>query len=129
MSKPKVLDVGQCDADHGSIRRLLEGLGAEVIRAYSGAEAIAALTKEQPKLVLVNRILDADGDDGVRLIGEFVSRAPEGTTVMLVTNYPEYQKKAIALGAVEGFGKSALRDPGTAERLAHVLRKPGDYCA
>jgi hypothetical protein len=70
-------------------------------------------------LILVNRVLDADGSDGMALIQEFVR---SGTVpVMLVSNYPEYQAKAVALGARPGFGKAALRDPATVELLRVVL--------
>jgi hypothetical protein len=41
--------------------------------------------------------------------------------VMLVSNYPEYQSQAVALGALPGFGKAALREPDTAELIRKAL--------
>jgi hypothetical protein len=41
--------------------------------------------------------------------------------VMLVSNYPEYQEKAVAMGALPGFGKAALREPETLAMLRRVL--------
>ena len=41
--------------------------------------------------------------------------------VMLVTNYAEHQKLALAAGAEAGFGKQELRDPKTIEKLAQFL--------
>jgi len=41
--------------------------------------------------------------------------------MMLVTNYPEHQDAAIAVGAIRGFGKLEFAKPETRERLAIVL--------
>jgi hypothetical protein len=40
---------------------------------------------------------------------------------MLVSNYPEAQSQAIALGAVSGFGKADLGKPRCQRALAAVL--------
>jgi hypothetical protein len=124
--KPIVLDVGQCDYDHGRIRSFLERMGCEVKRAHSAAEARAAVADGAVSLVLVNRILDSDGADGVALIGELVkvgSNQSSALKVMLVSNYPEYQDKAVILGAVYGFGKSELEQSETAEKISKALGK------
>lgn len=124
--KPMVLDVGQCDYDHGRIRSFLERMGCEVKRAHTAAEARHTLSQGGVSLVLVNRILDSDGTDGVALIGDLVKEGSQHTTspvVMLVSNYPEYQEKAVALGAVPGFGKSELELAETAQKLASVFRR------
>lgn len=115
-----VVDVGQCDFDHASIKRVVEQCGASVIRAHSAEEARRFLDQGDVALVLVNRVLDSDGSDGMALIGELVSagRAP----VMLVSNYPEYQDKAVALGARSGFGKSSLGSAETLELIRKTLR-------
>jgi len=115
----KVLDVGQCDPDHSAIRRTLEGMGAIVVRAHTAQDAKRELAAGDVALVLVNRVLDADGSDGVALLGELVAL---GTAkVMLVSNYPEYQKKAVEMGAAPGFGKAALNEPATLVMLRRVL--------
>ncbi len=122
--KPIVLDVGQCDYDHGRIRSFLEGMGCEVKRAHTAAEARKALEQGGVSLVLVNRILDSDGADGVALIGDLTKEGSQEASprkVMLVSNYPEYQEKAIAQGAVYGFGKSELDQPETAEKVSKAV--------
>jgi DNA-binding response OmpR family regulator len=124
--KPIVLDVGQCDYDHGRIRAFLERMGCEVKRAHSAAEARAIIAAGAVSLVLVNRILDTDGADGVALIGELVKEGGNLSStlkVMLVSNYPEYQDKAVTLGALYGFGKSELEQSGTAEKISKALGK------
>ncbi|HJT36469.1 MAG TPA: response regulator [Pirellulales bacterium] len=120
-----VLDVGQCNLDHGSIRRLVEGqFGARVVRAHQRDDALTALRNGNFDLVLVNRKLDADGDDGLAII-KAMKTDPQLSSmpVMLVTNFAEHQQKAIAAGAEPGFGKAQLDDPGTHEKLARFLRE------
>ncbi len=57
-----VLDVGQCDFDHANISRMLsERFGAEVQQVATCEEALRAVQNGLFDLVLVNRILDADG--------------------------------------------------------------------
>mgnify|MGYP003339513880 CR=1 FL=1 len=56
MVRKKVLSVGQCGMDHGSIRRLIEGnFAAEVVGADDEPEALAALAEGTVDLVLINR--------------------------------------------------------------------------
>ncbi len=121
--KKHVLDVGQCQMDHGALRRLIEGkFAAEVAQAHSAEQALAQLRSRQFDLVLVNRKLDADDSDGLEIIKQ-IKADPElsGVNVMLVTNYSEHQEQAVAVGAVPGFGKSELTAPATLERLKPFL--------
>ncbi len=120
-SQRVVLDVGQCSADHSSIRRLCEGLGARVERAHTGAEALARIAAGDIDVVLVNRILDVDGADGIALISELVAQAPQPLSIMLVSNYPQYQQEAVRRGAVPGFGKAELYSAETRELLVRFL--------
>ncbi len=121
--KKQVLDVGNCSADHGAIRRLLEERhGDEVVQAHTGAEALQALRQGAFDLVLVNRRLDRDYSEGIEVIRAIKSNPELGKTpVMLITNYDEHQQAAMAAGALRGFGKAHLGDAETAERLAQVL--------
>ncbi len=122
MSK-RVLSIGQCAMDHGSIAALVaREFRAEIVAADSLAEARNALADGPFELVLVNRRLDADGDDGLEVI-RALKESPGGdrSPMMLVSNFPEFQTKAVALGAEMGFGKNALGSPATRERLAKFL--------
>lgn len=121
--KKHVLDVGQCQMDHGALRRLIEGkFAADVTQAHSAEQALVQLRSRQFDLVLVNRKLDADYSDGLEIIKQ-IKADPDlaGVNVMLVTNYAEHQAQAIAAGAVPGFGKSELAAPATLERLRPFL--------
>jgi len=120
---PRVLNVGQCSYDHGSIaRQLKKSFDAEVVGASSFPEAVAALRGGEYDLILVNRVNDRDGSPGLDLIRTVkADPALAGVPVMLVSNYPEAQQQAEALGALPGFGKAELGSARSLERLSAVL--------
>ena len=120
----RVLDVGQCGFDHGSIaRHLQKTYGAEVTAADSPGQAMTSLRAGGFDLVLVNRVFDADGSKGIELI-RAIKADPElaQTPVMMVSNYPEAQAEAAELGALPGFGKGDLRPGRAVAPLDEVLR-------
>ena len=123
MGKKRVLDVGNCGPDHSSIRSMLQSnFGVEVLQADATADAVATLEKEPVDLILVNRKLDCDYSDGIEVISAIKSDSRfAGIPVMLVTNMDEYQQAAVAKGAEYGFGKLALRNPETHQRLRKFL--------
>lgn len=119
----QVLDVGNCGPDHAAISAsLMKHYAVEVFQADEAASALAVLRREKIDLVLVNRKLDVDYSDGTEVIKQ-IKAIPElaKIPIMLVTNHDEYQQAAVALGASYGFGKLALNDPNTHERLAKFL--------
>ena len=119
----RVLSVGQCGFDHRSISGVFQSrLGATLVHAGSYTEAVKALATGPFQLVLMNRILDADGSSGIEWIQRLkadpvLSRIP----VMLVSNYPDAQSQAEELGALPGFGKSNLHSDAVIQRLKEVL--------
>jgi CheY-like chemotaxis protein len=120
MSGKRVLSVGQCAADHGALTaRLRQLFEAEVIPADSEQEALGRLEQEAFALVLVNRVFDANGASGI----DFLKRVKEKSEVpvMLVSNYEDAQRDAVAAGALPGFGKAALRQFSTEQCLRPVL--------
>lgn len=123
MSMKRVLSIGQCGFDHGQISALLRReFGAETVAAATLSQAEQLLDRELPSLILVNRILDIDGGDGMEIVRSLcASEKSNGVPVMLVTNYPEYQAEAGALGAKPGFGKSELGRPETLDKLRAFL--------
>jgi CheY-like chemotaxis protein len=119
----RVLDVGNCSFDHGSISRLVQReFDAEVLQAHTTAEALASLSDQAFDLVLVNRKFDSDSDDGLELIQQ-IKQDPRlrATPVMLISNYEQYQAEAVAAGAEPGFGKSQLADAHTRDHLGRFL--------
>lgn len=122
-ASPRVLDVGQCGFDHGTIAGYLgRAFGAEVDRADTLDETREALGRGRFDLVLVNRVLDLDGSSGLELIRALKEAGVMGgVPVMLVSNYADAQQAAVALGASPGFGKAELESSRTRERLRALL--------
>jgi CheY-like chemotaxis protein len=119
----RVLSVGQCGLDHGSIsRHFRQAFKAEVAGAETFEDAIEALRRGEFDLVLINRVTDADGSSGLDLIRSLKADAELSMVpVMLVSNYADAQKQAQALGALPGFGKAELASPQVQERIKSVL--------
>ena len=125
----KVLSVGQCHADGPAIERAVTArFAAAFIHVDTAAEALEFLRQHRPDLVLVNRLFDLDGASGIEWIRQLRSEAQTADLpVMLVSNYPNYQSEAQALGAVPGFGKNALGQPSMVAALLPFLpAKAGD---
>jgi two-component system chemotaxis response regulator CheY len=125
MAAPHVLSVGQCFADHGAISRTLgQQFAAEVVAADTAAEALAAVRQQVFDLVLVNRVLDADGSSGLEVIRQIkADEAVRQVPVMLVSNHEDAQRQAVELGALPGFGKAALGQPPMLARLKPFLQE------
>jgi DNA-binding response OmpR family regulator len=120
MAGKRVLSVGQCQTDNGSLRWMLRSrFDAEVVAAANGAEAMEKLDREHIDLVLVNRVLDADGSPGVDVVRKV--KQASAVPVMLVSNHADAQAEAVAAGAVPGFGKSALAADATFALLSPYL--------
>jgi CheY-like chemotaxis protein len=118
-----VLDVGNCAMDHSSIRSMLEGqFSVQVTQAHGWADASEHLQRQPFDLVLVNRILDRDGSEGLEIIRQMKSEIDwKDTPVMLITNFSEHQERAVMAGALQGFGKRAIGDPQTVDMLRPIL--------
>jgi two-component system chemotaxis response regulator CheY len=119
----KVLSLGQCGADHASIAAVLRRhFDAELVSADSLAEVQALLGIEPYDLILVNRVLDRDHSSGLNCIAALQEdQSLAQVPVMLVSNLPDAQAEAVALGARPGFGKAALGAAATLGQLRAVL--------
>ncbi len=91
MTAKRVLSVGQCGADHYGISLTFrQAFGTEVESASTQDEALRLLRQKPFALVLVNRILDANGDSGIGLIRRVKEdEALRTTPVLLVSNYAD----------------------------------------
>lgn len=108
MSKT-VLNIGQCQYDHGRIsRELTAAFDVRVDGVDTASQALAAAAKQRYDLILINRVLDADGSSGLDLLRQLRERSGGSAPVMLVSNYPDAHDSAEALGGVRGFGKADL---------------------
>jgi CheY-like chemotaxis protein len=121
--KARILDVGNCDPDHAAIKGMLQQyFDVDVDRVMYVEDALQQLAKHRYRLVLVNRLVFADGSEGMPLIQRMQEEElTQDVPVMMVSNYADAQKKAIASGAVRGFGKADLGTDGVIELLKDFL--------
>ena len=118
-----VIDVGNCIPDHRAIRTMLEdNFDVTVTQCHTLDEAMAAARSGECHLMLVNRKLDRDYSEGIKIIqavraDQQLSRVP----VMMITNFDEHQQLAVEAGAEYGFGKNAIHTAETLERLRKLL--------
>ncbi len=119
----KVLDVGQCFADHHAIKDLIESnLDAQVYQADSRLTTMESCQREQFDLILINRVLDADGSPGMEILTALKLNADTlSTPVMLISDYHDTQSTAIEAGALPGFGKLSLKTPATLGLINNAL--------
>lgn len=116
----KILDVGQCGFDGPQMAALWQKeLGANVEQCDTGAQAKERLKQTHYDLVLVNRVLAADGGSGLEVIKNLL-HVKSPTPVMLVSDHANAQDKAVAMGAVRGFGKSDLEEQSTLDWVRKV---------
>ena len=122
----KVLSVGQCRPDHAAITHFLSSnFDVEVIGADLPADAEQALSSQEIDLILINRKLDADYSDGMQILQTIkANEATADIPVMLVSNFAEWQEKAVHEGAIYGFGKAELGSPETVDRVRSALNIP-----
>lgn len=124
-SPARVLDVGNCDPDHGSIKWVIESeFDARLDRVMFVPDALQRMRETAYDLVLVNRLIFEDQSDGMELIraakaDASLSRIP----ILLVSNYPDAQQAAVAAGAVPGFGKARLGKPDMLATLDPFLSR------
>jgi len=121
--KRKILDVGQCDADHSRISTMLnENFEVEIHRAHSHDEAIKLALDTSFDLIMINRLLDADSSPGMDVLNSLKSQpATADTPTMVISNFEDAQTAAVEAGAVPGFGKAALNSGETTTVLAKYL--------
>lgn len=125
MATARVLDVGNCDPDHGMISGMLrENFDVAIDRVMFVDEAIKKLRENKYDLVLFNRLVFADSSPGIELLKRAkVEPALAKTPMMMISNFAEAQASSVASGGVPGFGKATVDQPQTVELLASYLPK------
>lgn len=119
----RILDIGQCDHDHGLLTKLATKVEAQITRAFTAKDAFERLNSEKFDLVWVNRMLDADNSFGIEIVKKLKSDAKlSHLPVMLVSNFAEAQADAQNHGALLGFGKDQLNEAGTEKAIKSALK-------
>lgn len=121
--RQRVLIVGHCMPDHCMIASIIsQHFAADVEQAHTIDTALATMQQRRYAVVLVNRIIDSDGSDGLELIRR-AKQAPElaHVPVMMISNHADAHERAVAAGGVRGFGKGEIDNNTPRERLAAFL--------
>ena len=114
-----VLLVGHCTPDTWMLRTTIGRVLPDAVLQPVNDEASLKnqlATTSGPVVMLVNRELDGQfpHEDGIQLIEHHAASSAVG---MLISNLPHAQEAALHVGAIDGFGKTALNDDETASRL------------
>ena len=119
----RVALVGHCGPDASYLR-------LAVARAVKDAQILFAddqhslnkLIESGVDLLMLNRRLDYgfETDEGVELIRRLRVKNPS-LKAMLVSNYPDAQQAAVAVGAVAGFGKREIGSPKVSDLIRSAL--------
>ncbi len=121
-SIPTIVLVGHCAADSSLLKSALSRVvpNAQFLRVNN--DAGLASNRREAALWLVNRALDGDfrARDGIEMIADTL-KTPGGPTCLLVSNHADAQRDAVAAGAQQGFGKSALYADSTVAALRNAL--------
>lgn len=113
-----VVLVGHCGFDQSSLgRAIAAALPGVAVKSANDSAGLSTYTRPDA-LLLVNRVLDGrfDADTGVDLIQQLADQQP-APKLMLISNYPDAQARAVEAGALPGFGKSELGSPDTVKKL------------
>ncbi|MFQ5423898.1 MAG: hypothetical protein ACE5F9_07950 [Phycisphaerae bacterium] len=123
MAKTRVLDVGNCDPDHGMIRSmLLQHFDVDVDRVMSVDEALASMRERSYALVLFNRLIFSDGSEGIELLRRAKADPMlSGIPIMMISNLAEAQAASLEARGEPGFGKQAIGAPATLEAISPYL--------
>ena len=118
----KVLLVAHCGPDTFRIARVLNELGADYDGAFNHQGAIEMMKKNQYHLVLPNRVFGYDEEGGINFIKTVKEdMSLKDVPVMLVSGFSDYQERAVAAGAVAGFGKDELETGGAGKKMAAFI--------
>ncbi len=123
--------VGHCGPDSFALRSAAGRTvpGVQVVFANDSRSVDAEF--EASDLLLVNRVLDGEFESSavVELIRELVARpAARGgrkAALMLVSNFADAQKDAVAAGAMPGFGKKEMNSERARDLIRAAVRWEG----
>ncbi len=123
MASAKVLDVGNCDPDHGMIRQMLrEHFDVNIDRVMFVEDALAKMRENGYDLVTFNRLIFEDGSEGIELLKKAKSDpALKALPIMMISNFDNAQAASVAAGGEPGFGKKSVFAATTVELLSKYL--------
>ena len=115
--------VGHCSPDSSHLTMAVTAAvpGAKVIRVTDD-KSTDKLLAEGVDLLLVNRAMEHGYSEeiGTDYLRKLKEKAPD-VKMMIITNFPDVQAAAVALGALPGFGKSSIMSADTKKKLKDAL--------
>lgn len=121
MKPKKALIVGHCHVNSPRLSQIVKQLGITPVRISSKDDLFKFLREDSDVLILVNRIFESTGEEGISVIEEVKALFPD-TKVMLVSNYAESQDQAVQFGAIKGFG-NASDDEKISDRIKATIEE------
>jgi CheY-like chemotaxis protein len=108
-----LLIVDPTPADRAAMRRVVEGLGFQVVEANNGAEALRRAAAEQPDWVLL--ALDLPGRGGLDVLADLRAATPDASIAVLTRDVRDPRTaQAMRRGALtylaKPFGADDLRE-------------------
>ena len=119
----KVVLVGHCGPDSSFLRMAVSSASRGItVAAADDQDELDTYLNKGVDLLLLNRELGwgFDQTEGVEVIRSLRTRHPN-LKMMLVSNYPEAQAAAVAVGALPGFGKREIGTPRVTQLLRDAL--------
>lgn len=119
--------VGHCGPDTFALTRFVRDAAPDARIECAASDRELEKRLDEAQLLLINRELNGHFRKalGVELIRELRLRGAS-PQMMLVSNFADAQSSAIEAGALPGFGKRELHDPGASERLRNAIQANGD---
>jgi DNA-binding response OmpR family regulator len=121
--KPTILIAEDSEDLRDFLKTFLEGHGYRVVEAREGQEAVAAVTRERPDLVLMD--LGLPGTDGLTAVRKIREHSPASETpILIISAYDrvEYRTEAVEAGC-GGYLTKPL-DPHQLLRTVRLLIHP-----
>jgi two-component system chemotaxis response regulator CheY len=119
----QVVLVGHCGPDSSFLRMAVSSASRGIsVHAADDEQELDSYLAKGVDLLLLNRELGwgFDQTEGVEVIRALRPKHPN-LKMILVSNYPEAQAAAVAVGALPGFGKRELGSPRVAQLIRDAL--------
>lgn len=113
--------VGHCGPDSWMLKSMVQRTlpNAEISMINSAEQLWSESATLQ--VLLINRVLEGEfpSKSGIELIRALTEKSKSSTVLqaLLISNFPDAQAEAEAVGALPGFGKSELNQPAAADKL------------
>jgi hypothetical protein len=115
---PSIVLVGHCVPDLFMMRSAIARVVGDAEIVHVNDDSALDAHRNSNSIWLVNRVLDGQFTTGSGLdLIEANADKSDGPAMLLISDKPDAQDESLKRGALPGFGKRALYDAATAQRL------------